>query len=360
MVITAKTGKLAPFVLSIVVFLFCLGAVEIGLRFLEPWKDSFFQVDATLGWRMRPFAPLRAPEGERTNSQGWRGAERDAIAEGPEPRIVCLGDSCTFGVSTSESRDTYPAQLEQLLRKEYGLEKADVYNFGVNGYSSFHATVLMDEKVPKLNPDVAVFYFGWNDHNRIAGWFSVKQYVAYIDSIVSQFFLLRSVIWWTNPWISDLRRSKKMRALLGRGFLKHASSVQEVKENLETFIQKCRKHDIIPILLTSPMGEVGMKDKAMKYALMTEEERMPLTPGRFYTAHNMVEYNEYIREFAARTGTLVVDLDAAFDGIPEAQLESYFSDMVHTNEKGNRLIAERLAPVVASVLLTKKQMAGGL
>ena len=62
-----------------------------------------------------------------TNNLGLRGVEQinpDQPFAGT--RIICLGDSVTFGYSVSGNEHAYPAVLEGLLRKE--LSRVQVIN----------------------------------------------------------------------------------------------------------------------------------------------------------------------------------------------------------------------------------------
>lgn len=51
-------------------------------------------------------------------------------------------------------------------------------------------------------------------------------------------------------------------------------------------------------------------------------------------------YNRLLREFAAREGCLLVDYEALMD--TESNPKSYFMDDHHPNEKGARLLAQKL------------------
>jgi lysophospholipase L1-like esterase len=162
-----------------------------GLRILEP--------DKALIWKNRPnsqqryidvFSPAHS-EQERTailrrfrpqppdslkgnptweislNSEGFRDVETRKQKPSSVFRIVCLGDSWTFGwnVGTTHS---YPQQLQDLLRREFPEANFEVLNLGVAGYSSLHGLRLLETRVLDLNPDVVVVGFAMNEP-RMAG-----------------------------------------------------------------------------------------------------------------------------------------------------------------------------------------------
>lgn len=75
-------------------------------------------------------------------------------------RIVCFGDSLTFGTGAPEGRD-YPSVLEELT----GVE---VINAGVPGNTTEDALKRVDEDVLDYEPDVVLITLGGNDlKNRI-------------------------------------------------------------------------------------------------------------------------------------------------------------------------------------------------
>ncbi len=122
--------------------------------------------DPYLFWRFKPDQLLDAEGVYRKpviiNSQGFRGPEfREHKPEGTF-RIICLGDSSTFGWSVGED-ETYAYYLERLLNQRYPWGWFDVLNLGVTGYSSRQGRELLSRKAIHLEPDIVIFAFGPND-----------------------------------------------------------------------------------------------------------------------------------------------------------------------------------------------------
>jgi lysophospholipase L1-like esterase len=136
-----------------------------------PEEKRLYQVDRDLIFALRPnahlvydrtiiFGPQEKYE-VRTNSWGFRTFE---FTERKKPgvfRIVCLGDSSTFGFNVEE-RDAYPAVLARLL-EEAQPNRFEVLNLGVPGYSSRQGLELIRQRVLELEPDLVTFAFGTND-----------------------------------------------------------------------------------------------------------------------------------------------------------------------------------------------------
>ncbi len=96
------------------------------------------------------------------NQFGYRG---EAVAI-PKPRgeyrIIAIGASTTFGIGLAAS-ETWPAQLQGLLRDRYGYQQVQVVNLGVPGYFSLNSLVNLATHGLALEPDLVIDYDGVND-----------------------------------------------------------------------------------------------------------------------------------------------------------------------------------------------------
>ena len=158
-----------------------------------PWLgESMFEPDADLLWKNRAnlqrryvdvFSPVEDEADRRTllrrfwpslpeswsNNPSWDVAlNADGFRTAPPAnnkpacRILCLGDSWTFGMNVGQEQ-AYPQRLQTLLREAMPAGDFEVLNFGVLGYSSFQGLELLKQKAPVLKPDVVILGFGMND-----------------------------------------------------------------------------------------------------------------------------------------------------------------------------------------------------
>lgn len=97
-----------------------------------------------------------------TNSFGLRSTEITKQKKENTLRILCIGDSITFGWGLKDEK-TYPRQLEVLLREKLTDKNVEVINAGVPGYTSFIGKLYLETMGIGLNPDVVIFSFGIND-----------------------------------------------------------------------------------------------------------------------------------------------------------------------------------------------------
>src|SRR5512140_1780161 len=141
---------------------------ELGLRVLSPavlepgLEDvgPFVVPDPALGWRGRPNLRSEArldPDfrhAVRTNSRGMR--DRETLARDSRRRILCLGDSFTWGLGV-ESADAFPSLLER------GLPDTEVVNAGVIGWGTAQEWLWLEGEGQAYAPDAIVLGFFVND-----------------------------------------------------------------------------------------------------------------------------------------------------------------------------------------------------
>jgi lysophospholipase L1-like esterase len=102
------------------------------------------------------------------NSLGYRSDEFSLEKPGGVYRIVALGGSSTYDVRIENNAQTFTAQLEKLLKEEYGYQNVQVINAGVPGYNSWEMLVNLEFRVLDLDPDLVIIYEGTNDvHARL-------------------------------------------------------------------------------------------------------------------------------------------------------------------------------------------------
>src|SRR5262249_13952739 len=100
------------------------------------------------------------------NRLGLRGPDLAKKAPG-ELRILCLGDSTTYGQGVAEE-DTIPACLEAELARlsPPGSRRVRVVNGGVRGYGTKQELDLLEEVGPAIEPDLVLLLWYPNDLER--------------------------------------------------------------------------------------------------------------------------------------------------------------------------------------------------
>jgi lysophospholipase L1-like esterase len=102
------------------------------------------------------------------NAAGFRDQE---LPPAPSPgafRIVCIGDSWTFGANVGADA-AYPRRLAALLGASYPGRTFEVLNLGVLGYTSFQGRRLLEGVALDLEPDLVIAGYAMNDAD-VAGY----------------------------------------------------------------------------------------------------------------------------------------------------------------------------------------------
>lgn len=281
-----------------------------------------------------------ASGGTHHNALGFRGPELPPDSAGTRLTIAALGGSTTYGSTLSADSDTYPSQLEGVLRSATGRLDVAVVNAGTPGHTSFESLVTFAFRVLPLDPDIIVVYDGVNDlHARRA-----RRYVPDNTSYRRSWSL-------EDDWRrAALRRSWLLRlAALGAGrlgrlgvedYTRNEAELEpgslslladhppaHFRRNVVSLVRLARAHGIRVVLCTVA-AHPGLTDHYMA------------TP---YYRDGLAEMNAVIRAVAAAEGVVLADVAA---GIP-AQA-ALWDDGVHLTAAGSRIQAEIVAAAILS------------
>ncbi|OGR59129.1 MAG: hypothetical protein A2X36_15135 [Elusimicrobia bacterium GWA2_69_24] len=95
---------------------------------------------------------------------GYARRQRGGRATAAGPRILCVGDSFTFGMGAPRGGG-YPEQLQDLLNKEPGDRRWVVLNAGVPSNNSSQVLKRLPALLVEEAPEILVVMTGWNDNN---------------------------------------------------------------------------------------------------------------------------------------------------------------------------------------------------
>lgn len=151
-----------------------LGGAELVLRVLyegehEIHPRGLYSADPVVGYVPTPgfagtFVRGEYEHGVTIGKSGLRGG--DSRPRRPETyRIVCLGDSFTWGLGVADD-EAYPHRLEQRLLGHFPGVDVQVLNAGVPGYGTADELRYFESRVDELDPDLVVVQFlAENDFN---------------------------------------------------------------------------------------------------------------------------------------------------------------------------------------------------
>ncbi len=324
--------------MSLVSLVIFLVLIEIGLRLFG--VDTFFQnrffvlnraldypdifkKDHNLFWRFRPNRTVSSRffigRTYHINSLGLSGPEVSAIKT--KPRILALGNSCTFGWGVPFEKG-YVQQLGHLLGGAY-----EVINGAVPGYTSLQGLRFYRLELRKLKPDIVLILFAFNDHWAAASQIPDKaqklppQLVLDLQNSLARlhtYRLLKKLILSTVETSSD--------SLFDRSAPVYRVGPEDFRKNLVALCNEVRSDGARPILLTSPIPSL-------------ERYYLPGYKSGLHRFHAL--YNNIIRDVAKSEGVDIVDIAREFDKYDNL-FDDPLVDAIHFNARGHRLVAEMI------------------
>jgi len=161
---TRLTGKKTALFSLITLVLFLL-AGELALRLIgyAPVETCYVNVPGVHHLHKPNWKGLHYGKLLVTNRWGLRGNDFAAEKPAGEFRVLCLGDSVTFGFGVANGED-YPAQLESILnRRDGGFPRYVVINSGVDAYSTREEVEYYIRYGSAFNPDRVILGICLND-----------------------------------------------------------------------------------------------------------------------------------------------------------------------------------------------------
>jgi lysophospholipase L1-like esterase len=383
--------------------LLVLLALEIGLRLfhtiakdIEDYRQTtseWWRYDSRLCWVARPnysgevFGVRRA-----FDAGGYLKVDSKQIDNSSKPKIMLIGDSCTFGHGVAID-DTFGELLEGHLKKY------DVVNLALPGYTTLQGRIVLQQHIRKIKPEIVIASFSFNDRRYVLNKQSIdseKYYkqmyrkghviprvsyysytVRYLSRIIQgerpdeqeipinhdEEFYVHKVFPRVSPddyrqnlnKIIDLAKEHNARVLLlsladspkrAQGLYKglalleegnHAAAVEELWPVAygSTVFSALAKRFLFEVL-----EKRGLTEDAQKISLI-EEPIVSLHGGKPLFLD--VEYAGIMKKVASERGIPFVDGTSALRNHPE-----YFMDFSHFNENGHMLVAQLLAETVTA------------
>ncbi len=368
----SRKRRLVYITITYLGFLALLAAVEIGTRLTLPHISSLsvfvvttqqkaqvadekqsgiFEGDPLLLWRLKPsldhavwdFTVLS------TNSQHLRSEQPGKTVGAKQPgttRIVCLGDSVTFGFRVPvvwPDRPTeydpawlpFPMLLEKELRAANPDRKIEVVTMAVPGYTSHQGLAWLRRDIDDLQPDLLIASFGWNDASfsdvpdREAirtNWYAVA-----VRWLIDHSQAFAHATHWLRAKETKARQQKQT----GQPIVRPAARVsqQEYLNNMIAIQAMARLRGASVIVIAAPY-----------------RDNDPNAPE----ADLMLQYRVALGTAMRQRGVPFVELREL---TPEAypSNEGWFGERLHPNHMGHRLLASELLKVIGS-----RQMLGDL
>lgn len=305
---------------------------------------DFVYSHAVFGWRTRPHLDVRSvrifgdkprPTVLRTNGRGFRGPELEERKRAGVRRIVCLGDSGTFGLWHDASEihfESYVDHLRDAWAQRVGADRVEVVNAGVVGYTSSHGLRLLAGELLAFQPDVVTVRFGYNDHQPM--WIPALQ-AHYPSDPLARSALRRFGGWWWfrlgfgvwRTWIAAQPEAGTVPSVDRARFA----------ANLRDFAELSREHGFALLFIDYPIG--SHDDAAHRIHL----GRLARISGEASAEALVARHERYQEILAARAGELGIPLLRSAEALRASTVPVFEpQDPVHPNPAGASLLARLL------------------
>jgi lysophospholipase L1-like esterase len=285
-----------------------------------------FRSSPDLVWELVPGWSGREGNGTVTiNAKGLR--ERDLPVAKPAGvrRILCLGDSVTFGHGV-EAEEAYPRRLEEhLLAAGHG--PIQVINSGVPGYSPFQERIWLDRSGWAYAPDLIVLGFVLND--------VVERYLTMAAYGGTNTILGVDTTVGLAPWVRLARRT---------AFHRLVTSLMRAGEERREVYSVRRLFDDAMTAEVEAAWEIG-EDELAGIAAAARQRGVPLLlvafPFRFQVVENLPPRpQERLAAWARATDVPFLDLTPVFTA---AGGKVAFLDQDHPTPAGHLSAARAIA-----------------
>ena len=348
-------------------FLLLLAAIELGTRLTMSHLSSLdlfvataqqkaqvadakhsgiFEGDPLLLWRLKPnldhavwdFTVLS------TNSDHLR-SEQSSRSLKPKPpgtiRIVCLGDSVTFGYRVPvvwPDRPTeydpdwlpYPMLLEKHLRAANPGRNIEVITMAVPGYTSHQGLAWLRRDIARLQPDLLTVSFGWNDASSSdvpdrdairTSWYAVgvRWLVDHSQAFAHATRWLRA-----REALKQQVESKTRPQIRPRPAAR--VSQQEYLDNMFAIVDLARQHRAAVIIIAAPYRDHSSEAPE---------------------ADLMLQYRVALGSTMRQRGVPFLEIRELTEDAYPAN-EGWFGERIHPNHMGHRLMASELVKLIAS------------
>jgi lysophospholipase L1-like esterase len=329
-----STAALAFLVLEGLLRLLPWQPTEVYPQVSAPREDLLFQYDPVLLWRQRPDAVSRPPGSAFENRTNALGLRDDPFPPegGAGFSVLCLGDSATWGDGVP-AHLTYANVLEELLARRD--PRAAVLNAGVPGYSSVQSLGLERELLARFDFDLVVISLYHADM-----FLARLPDAAYLRTGVGGATLgalSRSVAF---RWARALTVADAREGVAGwEGWGRRVPAHPDFERQLDAMVSAARADGAEVVLMAH-------------FPLFLDGDHPPppgpLPPAELAAfmvrlAEGEPEYRRAIAEVARARDVAFVDMAEVVSR--DGRRAELYSDHVHPNAEGHRLIAEALVPL---------------
>jgi lysophospholipase L1-like esterase len=323
--------------------------------------------DGSVKLALAPFTVYRNLPSQHTpainiNSRGLRAEEGDELDS--RPKIIFLGGSAAFGQGAETDQDTIPAILQQSIKSHR------VLNAGVIGFQSGQELTYLVTQLIDYQPAIVVAYDGWNDVFDVthgperdvndlgfnSNFYSLEnQLVLNYRTQVSPYESLSRLIGATSSKSLVLTRftqaistHQRQEAITAQASTNQARGKALLNSVVTTYVNNVRKMAVFSRASGAGFVVVFQPELGQRLNATAEEKQLlsASTIGNIPYGDSFPSlYREFLTETKQQLTRAGVEwIDTNESPLYQASPATLFLDPVHTNRRGNEIVAEIIAP----------------
>ena len=291
-------------------------------------------------------APNQHSKTININSFGFRGDEIYKDKPDDVFRIFVVGGSTVFGYGATSDETTIPGFLQEEFNSEKLGFNVEVINAGNPASDSLDEVFFVKKIVQEFNPDLFIIYDGWNDaaHKiRLDRSDNLRDETQNKDD----FFKFKNFPFYRTPFVINeiFFFDPSDDGLI---MVDESETPQKVELWLNRWSEICQLGNSVgfsTIVTVQPLLGTGEK------ILSPDEQKLV---SSFPERHNLLPVLEEMANGLSKLDpscTETADLRNIFDGVDKP----IFYDVGHSNDLGNKLIAQKLFELSYEYVITDKR-----
>tara|TARA_B100000579_G_scaffold416597_1_gene412330 strand:+ start:695 stop:1990 length:1296 start_codon:yes stop_codon:yes gene_type:complete len=287
------------------------------------------------------------------------------------PVILIFGGSTIMGQGSILPNYTIPSLIEEIYQNKFNQKKICCINFGVGGWSSLDSSKLFFNYAKNLNPNIVIFYDGWNCANYFENMYYLKdlennfegdgyrnyQHNYNLSREFNISYNLKRLIKLTIfNLISFIHKYFKRNGILDwkiRSFLSKYISFQSDKDIIKILTKK-RNIDLssefsadlylkIHKSIDNYLNRSGTSFMTFLQPLIINTEKQLTEEEKKIKENQNIDNNTLIKTFYEKISKNNLDNFHDLKNVFDSTKYQTFLDLGHLNKAGNFIIAEYIA-----------------